>query len=141
MKVTKTGNLLEFDAGGVQRSFRSDEITDTAVTRVQFSFMQYGTKDALTHCGLYYVKFVKHNCATWQNVPNKFSAGDELEADCATGEILLNGLQAPDLGALGNDWEEFTLLPGENQIASAYSDWVASSRKPAFQIRYREVFL
>lgn len=141
VKITKTGDTITFNAGGVQRSYQSSALADKAVTKVQFTFLQYGTKSPLTHCGLYSVKFVKHNCTEWNDIPNKFSAGDQLSADCGSGEILLNDLPAPDLGALGNDWEEFALLPGENQIATAYSDWVASAQKPSFQVQYREVFL
>lgn len=141
VKVTKTGDLIEFNAGGVQRSYRSEAIADTAVTKVQWTFMQYRTKAALTRCGMYDMKFVKHNCTTWKNVPNKFSGGDELVADCNSGEILLNDLPAPGLGALGNDWENFALLPGVNKIASVYSEWVPVARKPSFSVRYREVFL
>lgn len=141
VKVTKTAGQIEFNAGGVVRTYSSDEIADTAVVKVQFMFLSYGSKAALTHCGLYSVKLVKHGCTAWKNVPNKFSVGDELSADCGSGEILLNGLSAPDLGALGNDWEEFGLLPGQNQIVTAYSDWVPASQAPTFSVRYREVFL
>ena len=40
------------------------------------------------------------------------------------GEIYLNGVISPQLGTLGNDWEEFCLKPGLNQIGIAYSNWV-----------------
>ncbi|MEI3516035.1 MAG: hypothetical protein V8R50_01485 [Clostridia bacterium] len=30
-------------------------------------------------------------------------------ADCNQGEIYLNGVRSPQLGALGNDWEGFVL--------------------------------
>lgn len=139
--VTKTGSLIEFNAGGIQRSYVDSAISNTAVTKVQWTFMQYGTKAALSRCGLYSAKFVKHNCTTWKDVPNKFSAGDQLEADCSSAEVLLNDLFAPYLGAIGNDWETFYLLPGDNKIATFYSDWVPESNRPEFQIRYREAFL
>lgn len=139
--VTKTGGLIEFNAGGVQRSYTDNALLNVAVTKVQWTFMQYGSKAALDRCGLYSAKFVKHNCTTWKDVPNKFSTGDQLEADCASGEILLNDLFAPDLGAIGNDWETFYLVPGENKIATFYSDWIPESNSPEFRIRYREAFL
>lgn len=139
--VKKTGYVFDFNAGGIQRSYKDDALTDTVVTKVQWTFMQYRTVSALSRCGMYSVKFVKHNCTTWKDVPNKFSTGDQLVADCSSGEILLNDLLAPDLGALGNDWEEFTLLPGQNKIVTDYSDWVSASNKPEFKVTYREVFL
>ena len=96
---------------------------------------------ALTFNGLHSAKFVKHNCQTLKNVPNKFGANDVLEADCRTGTILLNGIHSPELGALGNDWEEFVLTPGLNQIGVAYSEWVSDEYAPNMKVRYREVFL
>jgi hypothetical protein len=43
------------------------------------------------------------------------------------------------LGALGNDWEDFVLTPGLNQIGIACSEWVENA--PAMKVRYRDVFL
>ena len=64
-----------------------------------------------------------------------------MEADCKNGEIRLNGVETPALGAMGNDWETFVLTPGLNQIGTSYSEWVEKEYKPSFKIRYREVFL
>jgi hypothetical protein len=47
----------------------------------------------------------------------------------------------PSLGALGNDWEDFVLTPGLNQIGIAYSEWVEAEYAPTMKVRYREVFL
>ena len=64
-----------------------------------------------------------------------------LEADCNSGEIYLNGIRSPQLGALGNDWEGFYLKPGLNQIGVAYSGWVTDDYAPQFKVRYREAYL
>ncbi|MBQ8528994.1 MAG: phage tail family protein, partial [Clostridia bacterium] len=61
--------------------------------------------------------------------------------DCKTGQIFLNGIATPALGALGNDWEDFTLTPGINQIGFSYSEWVEADYAPTFKVKYREVFL
>ena len=45
------------------------------------------------------------------------------------------------LGALGNDWEDFYLKKGLNQIGFAFSEWTPSEYAPEFKIKYREVFL
>lgn len=74
-------------------------------------------------------------------MPNKFSANDVVEANCRNGEIYLNGVLTPSLGALGNDWEGFYLKPGFNQIGFSYSDWVTADYAPSFKVKYREVFL
>ena len=64
-----------------------------------------------------------------------------MTANCRTGEITRNGMPAPELGALGNDWENFYLTPGQNQIGFSYSDWVPAGYAPKMGVKYREVYL
>ena len=139
--ITKTGKTITFAVGGYKRQFNVDALAETAATSVTFMFERFSTYPVLEYNGLYWAKFVKNNCDTYKDIPNKFSANDVLEANCRTGEIYLNGIAAPDLGALGNDWEGFYLSPGFNLIGVAYSDWVTDEHAPTFKIRYREVFL
>lgn len=139
--ITKTADTLDFNLGGIKMTYRDSAITDLAVTHITFTIAKYGTKTPLSYNGLYSVKFVKHNCETWREILNKFGASDVAVADCKTGEIYLNNANTPGLGALGNDWEEFYLSPGINQIGVAWSDWVPEGYEPTFKMRYREVFL
>ena len=139
--ITKSGQTVNFNICGIKKTFRDSAISSVAVRKVTFTFSQYGTKTPLSYNGLYWAKFVKNNCDTWKDVPNKFSANDVVEADCSNGEIYLNGVLTPSLGALGNDWEDFYLTPGLNQIGFAYSEWVDLAYAPKPKIRYREVFL
>lgn len=140
-KITKSGNKITFSTGGITKTFRDDAVSALKVKKITFMFEQYSTTKALTYNGLYWAKFVKNNCNTYKDVPNKFSANDVVTANCKNGEIYLNGVLSPELGALGNDWEEFCLTPGLNQIGFAYSDWVAAEYAPTLKVRYREVFL
>lgn len=139
--ITKSGQTVTFNICGIKKTYRDADIADVAVNEVTFTISKFGTKPALSYNGLYGVKFVKNNCDTIKDIPNKFSAGDVVEADCRDGEIYLNGVPAPALGALGNDWEDFVLTPGLNQIGIAYSSWVGAEYAPKFKVRYREVFL
>ena len=139
--ITKSSDTVMFNIGGIERTYKDSSITDTVSTEVTFMLEQYSTVKTLTWNGLYWIKFVKNNCDTWKDIPNKFSANDVLEADCNSGEIYLNGIRSPQLGALGNDWEGFFLTPGLNQIGVAYSGWVPDDYAPAFKVRYREAFL
>ena len=139
--ITKSGEKVSFNICGIEKTFRDSDIKDVLVKEVTFTITQYGTKTSLAYNGLYGAKFVKNNCDTWEDVPNKFSADDIVEADCKSGEVYLNGVLTPSLGALGNDWEDFYLTPGLNQFGFSYSDWVESAYSPSFKIRYREVFL
>lgn len=139
--ITKSGESVTFNIGGIKKVYRDADIASTAVTKVTITMSQWSTKPALSYNGLYWVKFVKNNCDTWKDVPNKFSANDVVEAECRNGEIYLNGVLTPTLGALGNDWEDFCLTPGLNQIGYSYSDWVSDAYAPKVKVRYREVFL
>lgn len=139
--IRKEGARVTFNIAGYVQSFVDDAIESLKVTKVTFMFEKYASNTPLSFNGLFYAKFTKNNCTTFRNVPNKFSANDVVEADCKNGEILLNGIPTPDLGALGNDWEGFVLTPGLNQIGIAYSNWVQDDYKPTFKVRYREVFL
>lgn len=139
--ITKYGKTVTFNICGVKKEYNVPAITETAVTKFTFTFSAFGTKPYSTNNGLYWVKFVKNNCDTWKNVQNKFGANDVIEAVCKDGKILLNGVDTPALGALGNDWEGLYLKPGINQIGFAYSDWVNPEFAPTFKVKYREVFL
>ena len=139
--VSKSGNTISFAVGSYKRQFKNDALADVKAVKVTFSFEKYSALEAMAYNGLYWAKFVKHNCSTYKNIPNKFSANDVLVADCKNAEIYLNGIQSPDLGALGNDWEAFSLRPGLNQIGFSYSDWVTSEYAPTLKILFREVFL
>ena len=140
-KITKNGGTVTFDICGVKKTFKDSDIAETLVNEVTFTFSKYGTKTPLTYNGLYWVKFVKNNCNTLKDIPNKFSANDILIANCKNAEITLNGVLTPSLGALGNDWEDFYLTPGLNQIGIVYSEWVNKDYAPSLKVRYREVFL
>lgn len=75
----------------------------------------------------------------WADIANKFVAYDQVDINCKTGSIKMNGGERPGLGALGNDFEDFKLLPGLNEIKIAWSEWCRSDPSPS--LRYREVFL
>lgn len=139
--ITKSGNTVTFSIGGITRVYRDDDIASTVSKKVTLTFFRAGTSPGLKYNGIYWVKFVKDNCDTYRDIPNKFGANDIVIADCKEGEIYLNNNRSPELGALGNDWEEFCLTPGVNQIGVAYSDWVSDEYAPTFKLRYREVFL
>jgi predicted phage tail component-like protein len=139
--IRKQGDLFTFNVGGFSKSFRNAELADKVVTDVLFLFSNTDANKELEYNGLHWVKFVKDYCDVWRDIPNKFSAGDIVEADCRSGEIFLNGKAAPELGAIGNNWESFYLTPGLNQIGIAYSDWLSGEYIPACKVRYREVFL
>ncbi len=139
--IKKYGKKVEFNIGGIKKTFNDSNIKDMAVNEITFFMGKYGTRPELSYNGLYWAKFIKDNCDTWEDIPNKFSSNDIVTADCRSGEVFLNDSPVPALGALGNDWEDFYLSPGLNWIGFAYSSWVDDRYAPTFKIRYREVFI
>lgn len=90
--------------------------------------------------GVRSIKFVKSEFNKLVDVPNPFTKGDVVDIDCNTGEIQINGAVDYNLGALGNDWEEFCLYPGPNGIHCSFSDW-ATGKDTTFSLTYRKVYI
>lgn len=139
--IRKNGANIQFNINSFMRHFTVSDLATVKASKVTFSFEKYASTGAISTIGVQRAKFTKLNCNTWKDVPNKFGASDVLVADCKSGEIFLNGIEEPSLGALGNDWEEFCLTPGANQIGFAYSDWLTEQYAPTIKVKYREVFL
>lgn len=139
--ITKMGGQFNLNIGGIKISHFDDDLSNVGITEIDFQFFMHTSRAAISSNGLYGMKLTKHNCDTWRNIPNKFTANDVLLIDCGKGDIYLNDALTPALGALGNDWEEFCLKPGVNQIGVAYSDWIEPDYAPKFKMRYREVFI
>lgn len=139
--IKKEGDTISFNVGGIKKVYTVPDIAEMQAHEVTFALLKNGSFSALYRNGLFGAKFVKDNCTDFQEIPNKFTTGDVLTADCKTGEIFLNNAPTPEYGTLGNEWEEFCLKPGVNFIGTAYSDWVEDAYAPTFKMRYREVFL
>lgn len=138
-RISKTATGFVFVMGGVTKSFKMSNVPN--ITKFEMMFSQYQSRGMVAYNGLLWVKVTKHYCNTFKEIPNKFMPNDVLECDCRSGEIRLNKALAPELGALGNDWESFVLTPGLNQIGFSYSDWITDAYAPKLSLRYREVFL
>jgi len=137
--IQKSGSRINFNIGGVKSSFTDAALENVEVNEITFAFGQLGNRPLFGTNGLFKVKFIKDNCDGFQDIPNKFSSNDVAKVDCSNGEITLNDSPAPELGALGNDWEEFALVPGNNQIGVTWSDWVNTA--PTVKMKYRERYL
>lgn len=137
--IQKKGSTVTFNVAGIKRSFTSPSIADLKVHQMTFWFGQYSANTPLYANGVIWAKFIKDNCTTWKDIPNKFTANDVLTVDCNEAEIYLNDVPTPELGALGNDWEDFYLTPGANQIGVVWSEWAEIN--PTLTLKYREAFL
>lgn len=139
--IRKEGSKLTFFYWGGYPSFTVPEIEDMKCTKIQIAIKQWGNRSGtkyLTYNGINSFSFQKLNVDKWRDAPNKFAKASVVTADCEEASVTMNGLPKPELGALGNDWENICLKPGANQIQCLYSSW---AKKPTFKMRYREVFL
>lgn len=137
-EIMKFGGKFTFHIGENIYEFNHPELADTEVHEISIYMGKYGTSEEMSNNGVYSVRFISHSVDSWQDVPNKFGRGDVITACCQEGKIQVNGVEMPGLGALGNDWEEFFLTPGMNEIQCAYSSWAVP---PRFLLKYREVYL
>lgn len=146
--IRKNGEEITFNVGNLtQRTFTAPEVESTAAQTVSVYFGANAAKPAVHTNALHSVKFINNGNTPLAEIPNVFTAGDIVEADCNTASIYLMregtiiGEYAPNYGALGNNWENFTIDKGTNAISVNWSDWVNPSYKPTITIEYNEVFI
>lgn len=153
--ITKFQGKFTFVIGGKTYSFTDSSIETSIVTRANIYFGREVYKKTITssstvtvinaqcntmaYIGVYTAKFIANAEYSWRLVPNKFTKDDEVVVDCSSGSITVNGNDAPELGALGNDWETFKLQQGINYISCAFSAWAITP--PEFAMKYRKVYL
>ena len=140
--IRKEGSKITFYWWGSYPSYTFPSLANSKCTKIQISFSQYGSRglgnNYVTRNYIRKIDFTKMNVKMWRDDPNKFSKDDYLLVDTSNGQITHKGLNQPDLGAIGNQWEDFYLAPGKNQIKCNYSKW---AQTPEFELTYREVFL
>lgn len=157
---TKSGSKFTFNIGGLTFTFTATNMASVVATKLSFYFGKWKAVSPLDFLGVFAVQFTdtgaQYTVPTDKNAlsaqleqKHTFSTNDILIAHCEDATVWLTaddttegeGTERPDLGALGNDWEQFTLEKGQNQITTMYSDWVADAYKPTFKLRYRERYL
>ncbi len=136
--IQKFGATITFNIAGEIYTIEEPSLADVEVTEVSVYMGARGGYVAMPANFIYGLVFTSHSVQTWQDIPNKLIAGNRVEVDTKSGKVNVDGVEIPGLGALGNDWEEFYLKPGENQIRCTYSSWAT---KPNFKMKYREVYL
>lgn len=136
--IQKFGSTITFNIAGQKYEYTRPEFEDVEAVEISVILAQLRGNLGFYKNNVEWLRFTSHSVAGWKDVPNKLANGDVVEADCQSGEIYFNGVPAPELGALGNDWEDFRLNPGRNQITCAYSSW---GEQPDFKLKYREVYI
>ena len=140
---SKDGGTVVFSVGDLpDRTFKCSDIELTASQDVELNFSGTLHTNAIHSCSL-----IAKAGVPFAEIPNVFTAGDIVEADCNDASVVLyragslEGHSEPRYGALGNDWEDFLIKPGLNIIRAAWSDWVDPSYRPVIKIIFNEVYL
>lgn len=136
--IQKFGSKITFNLAGTSYVFDDPEAEELEAREVSVWFEQYGTEAAYGANVLRTLALQSHAVSSWEDIPNKFMDGDVITADTKDAVIRVNGVTEHGIGALGNDWETFRLMPGSNLISCMYSDF---ADKPVFRLRYREAYL
>ena len=141
--ISRDGGIVTFSVGNLSdRTFKDSDIDNTSCTSVVFETTGTFHTNAVRSCA-----WVRKAGVPFAEIPNVFTAGDIVEGDCNTANVLLyragsaEGHLEPQYGALGNDWEDFTIKPGQNIIRAVWSDWVNENYKPKVEIIFNEVFI
>lgn len=121
--IYKYGKLIIFDINGKKFEFKNEDEANTQIAYVvayAAASIKYSQMDSVIGA----LKYSRNAGAIkWKDIPNKIKAKTVYYLDCARGKIFDENAERPELGALGNDWEEFYLKPGINQFECLCSDW------------------
>lgn len=141
--IRRSGRAVTFKIGNLaSRTFKRASI---AVTPVYDLSLQ--TTGTLNTNAIRSVKLVSKAGVPFADIPNVFTSGDIVEADCNNANVYLYrdnsliGSIEEQYGALGNDWETFELKVGTNIIRAVWSDWVNVNYKPKIQILFNKVYI
>lgn len=146
--IKKSGSTITFAIGKLASvSFTDTDIESVPVHNVSMHFGQSGSTAAMNTNAVNTIKFVRNPSENFADIPNVFTSGDVVEADCSDATVYIKhvnteeGHYEPQYGALGNDWEDFSLSKGVNNVKVVWSDWVNPSYKPLIKIFYNEVYV
>lgn len=139
--ISRDGGVVTFSVGNLpDRTFKMADIENTPAYDVVFETTGNFHTNAIRSCA-----FIRKAGVPFAEIPNVFTADDVVEADCNDANVYLyrkgsaEGHLEPQYGALGNDWEDFSIKAGTNVIAAAWSEWVDENYKPKIEIIFNEV--
>ena len=141
--ISRDGAVVTFSVGELpDRTFKDSDIATKPCTSI--SIESTGTFDTNA---VRSVALIQKAGVPFAEIPNVFTAGDIVEADCNSANVFLyrkgsmTGHLEPQYGALGNDWEDFEIKVGQNAIRAVWSDWVNTNYKPVIKIIFNEVYI
>lgn len=142
-EMKKVDNKITFTVGGYTYSYASNNITNLIANEVSFHFMKKGSTTAMTSNRIYWAYLQRFSFDNYEDVANIFMPGDVLTVNTQDAGVYLDDgsatINATYLGALGNDWEDFCLVPGSNTVSVDYSTFTTDP--PTFVMKYRERYI
>lgn len=141
--ITKEGGKLTITCGGKTLTNSPASFAEKEGVQVVFGFVMTGTKTKISSNYVTKCVFDRTNCTYRKEIENTFQPGMTVTADCSDASIKLGEEKAQNLGALGNDWENFYLSEGLNTIQADFTGWNGDDAvtEPEFRINYRERYL
>ena len=142
IKITKMGNSFTLVVNNLttgktlNRTFYNEAIGALKAKSAYIFTGKFQDREAYDDMATTNFKLIKHHTQNTKDVPNIFSAGDELLIDNETGKITKNG--SPYLETLDIGSKFFQVDKGITSIGFAYSDWLGI--KPEVTITIREKF-
>ena len=136
-RISKFGKKMEFHCPEGRYEFDVPDIENIEAAEVSLIMAAFQNWK-IAKMEFKNLRFRSHEVECWEDIPNKFTKGDKIDIDCETGEIRLNGVLSPELGAIGNTWDKFYLKHGLNSLAYDFSEW---AQCPDVSIRYRMVMI
>ena len=125
--VRKSGSKVTFFYNARYYTFDIPEIADMECAKIQFSIKsakdRTGSK-ALSRLGIDVLRFDKTNVEKWNDLPNRYASGDEVEINGDEGKIYVNGMARMGDEITGTTY--FKAEPGTNKVEIYNSSWAES---------------
>lgn len=137
----KEGEKLRIFWYGTYMERNIPEIKDMECEKIQVWIGQWGDRNLsnqyVTHNYLKSIWFRKDNVEKYQDVPNRYRAGDVVSIDGESTKVYVNGMVAKGDEITGTDY--FKVPPGTTEVQFCYSSF--SSPPPQIKAKIREVYL
>lgn len=142
-EMKKIDTKITFTVGRKTFTLANADIPDLIANEITFHFMRNASKTVVGSNFIYKCQLQRFSFNNYEDIANIFAAGDVLTINTQDAGVYLDEgsatIPAQYLGALGNDWETFCLIPGTNVIAADYSDFTTTP--PVFKMKYRKRYL
>ena len=137
----KEGDKLRIFWYGTYMERNIPEIKDMECEKIQVWIGQWGSRDLgnqlVTHNYLKSIWFRKDNVDKYQDVPNRYRAGDVVSIDGESTKVYVNGMPAKGDEINGSNYPK--VPPGITEVQFCYSSF--SSPPPQIKAKIREVYL